>query len=206
MKIWSTAKVSLNQGLSLNLWSLNRVSTVPKTSSGSGYSNLYSFSRYMLGTFYGTTHFQLLSGLYIGRQKEPYNPIFISLTFFVSSTAFICIFVKKIRERYKDKMILQQINIQIQTPPPPQFQYNNVKNNQPILNGLEMTLTVGISFTTALLIVVHFLASQDEKNQYWTKSNYLELATSLLFKVIIPIIYLVKRKDVRNFIWNTIFN
>ena len=160
----------------------------------------------MLGTFYGTTHFQLLSGLYIGRQKEPYNPIFISLTFFVSSTAFICIFVKKIRERYKDKMLLLQINIQIQTPPPPQFQYNNIKNNNPILNGLEMTLMVGIAFLTALLLVVHFVGSQDEKNQYWIKSNYLDLGTSTLFKVIVPIIYLVKRKDMRNFIWNTIFN
>ena len=103
-------------------------------------------------------------------------------------------------------MLLQQINIQIQTPPPPQFQYNNVKNNNPILNGLEMTLMVGIAFLTALLLVVHFVGSQDEKNQYWIKSNYLDLGTSTLFKVIVPIIYLVKRKDLRNFIWNTIFN
>ena len=179
---------------------------ISKTSSGSRNSNLYSFSRYLLGTFYGTTHFQLLSGLYIGRQKEPYNPIFISLTFFVSSTAFICIFVKKIRERYKDNKLLLQINIQIQTPPPPQFQYNNVKNNNPILNGLEMTLTVGIVFSTSLLLLVHFLAGQDEIDNYWIKSNYLELATSIIYKVIIPIVYLVKRKDVRNFMWTRIFN
>ena len=171
----------------------------------------------MLGTFYGTTHFQLLSGLYIGRQKEPYSLIFLTITSFISTVALICMTGKKIKERYKDKKLLQQINIYIQNPPaqfqhnneknpPPQFQYNNVKNNVSLLNGFEMTMMVGFIFLTSLLLLVYFLASQDEMNQYWVIANYLELATSIIFKVINPIIYLVKRKDVRNFIQNTISN
>ena len=74
------------------------------------------------------------------------------------------------------------------------------------MNEFEMTLIAAIVFSTTLLLLVHFLASQDERNQYWVKSTYLELASSVIYKVIIPITYLVKRKDVRTFIWNTIFN
>ena len=171
----------------------------------------------MLGTFYGTTHFQLLSGLYVGRQKDPYSLVFLTITSFISAAAFFCATGKKIKERYKDKKLLQQINIHIQNPPaqfqhnneknpPPQFQYNNAKNNVSLLNGFEMTMMVGFIFLTSLLLLVYFLASQDEMNQYWVIANYLELATSIIFKVINPIIYLVKRKDVRNFIQNTISN
>ena len=121
----------------------------------------------------------------------------------------MCVYAKKIRERYKDKMLLKQINIQIQTPPshpPNQFNTQFVKNNDPLMNEFELTLTVAIVFSTTLLLLVHFLASQDERNQYWFKSTYLELACSVIYKVIIPITYLVKRKDVQTFIWNTISN
>ena len=121
----------------------------------------------------------------------------------------MCVYAKKIKERYKDKMLLQQINIQIQTHPPhPPTQFNTqfVKNNDPLMNEFEMTLTVAIVFSTTLLLLVHFLASQDERNQYWVKSIYLEFACSVIYKVIIPITYLVKRKDVQTFIWNTISN
>ena len=159
----------------------------------------------MLGTFYETTHFQLLSGLYIGRPKGPYEQIYITTTFLISAIAFICVSLKKIKEKYKEKKLLQQINVQIQNPPA-QFQFNNVKNNVSLLNGIEMTLTVGIVFSTSLLLLVHFLAGQDEIDNYWIKSNYLELATSIIYKIIIPIVYLVKRKDVRNFMWTRIYN
>ena len=159
----------------------------------------------MLGTFYETTHFQLLSGLHIGSPQGPYEQIYITITSLISATAFICVSLKKIKEKYKEKKLLQQINVQIQNPPA-QFQFNNVKNNVSLLNGFEMTLTVGIVFSTSLLLLVHFLAGQDEIDKYWIKSNYLELATSIIYKVIIPIVYLVKRKDVRNFMWTRFFN
>ena len=121
----------------------------------------------------------------------------------------MCVYVKKIRERYKDKTLLQQISIQFQTPPakpPTQFNTQFVKNNDPLMNEFEMTLVVAIVFSTTLLLLVHFLASQDERNQYWVKLTYLELACSVIYKVIIPITYLAKRKDVQTYIWNTISN
>ena len=167
--------------------------------------NFDSNSRYMLGTFYGTTQFQLLSGLYVGRQKEPYSLIFLTITSFISTVALICMTGKKIKERYKDKKLLQQINIQIPNPPA-QFQYNNEKNNVSLLNVFEMTLLVGIMFLISLLLLVYFLTSKDEISYYWVEANHLELVTSIIFKVINPIIYLVIRKDVRNFIQNTISN
>ena len=162
-------------------------------------------SRYILGTFYETTHFQLLSGLYVGRQKEIYAALFIAVNLVISAAASFCALIKIIKERYKDKKLLRQINVQI-TNPPAKFQYNNVKSNVSIMNGYEMILTVGIVFSTSLVLLVHVFSGQDENNQYWVKTNYLELATSMIYKVIIPITYLVKRRDMRNFIWNEIFN
>ena len=90
--------------------------------------------------------------------------------------------------------------------PPAQFQYNNVKNNVNLLNAYEITLIVGIVFSTSMLYLAHVLSRQDEIYEYWIKSVYLGLITGIIQKVIIPIIYLVKRKDVQNYIWNTIFN
>ena len=57
-------------------------------------------------------------------------------------------------------MLQQQINIQIQTPPshpPTQFNTQFVKNNDPLMNEFEMTLTVAIVFSTTLLLLVHFM-------------------------------------------------
>ena len=161
----------------------------------------------MLGTFHGSTHFQLLSGFYIGRQEEYYYPIFIILTFIISATAFLCASYKKMREKHKDKILLRKIIVQIQTPPPVQhqYQYNNEKNNVFLFNGFEITLTVGIVFSISLLGLSYFLAIKDDINHYWANYIYVELAAFVVWKVVIPIIYLMKRKDVRNFIWNTIF-
>ena len=157
----------------------------------------------MLGTFHGSTHFQLLSGFYIGRQEEYYYPIFIILAFIVSATSFLCASCKKIKEKYKDKILLQKINVQIQTPPPVQLQYNNVKNNVFLFNGSDITLTVGIVFSISLLGLSYYFASKDDINHYWANYIYVELAAFVVWKVVIPIIYLMKRKDVRNFIWKT---
>ena len=157
----------------------------------------------MLGTFHGATHFQLLSGFRIGRQEQPYWPIFITIPCLISVASLICVSGKKIVEKYKDKKFLQQINIQIHNPQI-QSQYNNLKNNVSLLNGFEITLIVGIVFTFSLLILANIFANQSV-NQYWANAINLELVSFIIYKVIIPIIYLAKRRDVRNFIWNTYF-
>ena len=157
----------------------------------------------MLGTFHGATHFQLLSGFRIGRQEQPYWPIFITITCFISVASLICVSSKKIVEKYKDKIILQQINIHIHNPQI-QSQYNNMKNNVSLLNGFEMTLIVGIAFIFSLLILVNIFSNQSV-NQYWANAIHLELVSYIIYKVIIPIIYLAKRRDVRSFIWNNYF-
>ena len=158
----------------------------------------------MLGTFYGTAHFQLLSGIYIGRQNEPYGPIFIFFTSSISAAAFICVSAKKIKERYKDRTFLQNINVQIKNHTT-QYQYNNSKNNISLLNGYEMTLIVGIVFSKTLLVLVHALAIEDKIDDYWLKSVYLGRVSDIIYKVVIPIIFLTKRRDIQNFIKNTIF-
>ena len=68
-----------------------------------------------------------------------------------------------------------------------------------------MTLVIGTAFSIFLLILTNHLASQGDANKNWANSIYLELASYFIYKVIIPITYLAKRRDVRNFIWNDYF-
>ena len=69
----------------------------------------------------------------------------------MSVVSFICVSGKKIKERYNDRILQQNINVQIQNPST-QYQYNNAgislnnaKNNIPLLNGYEMTLVISKS-------------------------------------------------------------
>ena len=164
----------------------------------------------MLGTFHGTAHFQLLSGLYIGRQEELYWTIFFTLTCLISLASLICVTGKKIKEKYKDKILLKNINVQIQNQPVQEefdtiSMFNNVKNNVPLLNGFQIMLTVGIAFSIALVFIVHSFVIQDDINHPWINSIYLELVVNIIYKLVIPIIYLAKRRDVRKFIQDTYF-
>ena len=62
---------------------------------------------------YGSTHFQLMSGIRIGQPKELHFKIFTSLITFVSGVATLSINIKRMKEWYKEKMILQQMNINL---------------------------------------------------------------------------------------------
>ena len=74
---------------------------------------MYNLFRYCLGTFYESVHFQLLTGIKLGYQREPFWPIFLAITLVLSGAAFLSVNLKKMKERYRDLKFLQKININI---------------------------------------------------------------------------------------------
>ena len=162
---------------------------------------MWKFFRYCLGTFHGTIHFQLLSGIKLGYQAEPYLPILLAVTALTSGITFISGNIKKIKERYRDRKFLDRITIsmwieegQVKT------QFNNMKNNVPLLNGSEMTIMVTFGFLAYISIFISFVFNGNGVANYF----YQESMAIFIYKVIIPIVYLATKKNVRNFIWKII--
>ena len=73
----------------------------------------YNLFRYFLGTFHGSVHFQLLTGINLGYQHERFMPIFLAITILLSGVSFLSVNLKKMKERYQDRKFLQNININI---------------------------------------------------------------------------------------------
>ena len=105
--------------------------------------------RYVLGTFHGTVHFQLLTGLHLGHQEEIYWQIFIPLMLFIPTSAIFCIICKRMKEMYKDRKILQQININLKTQEPKlKNEFRDLENGYSILHEPEIVMAAKIVFST----------------------------------------------------------
>ena len=70
----------------------------------------------MFGTFHETIHFQLLTGIHLGFQNEIFWTYFISIIFILYGMAFLFVSVKKLIEKFKDRHIIERINIQLSSP------------------------------------------------------------------------------------------
>ena len=99
----------------------------------------------MLGTFHRTVHFQLLTGLHLGHQEVAYWQIFIPLMLLIPTLAISCIIFKRIKEMYKDRKILQQININLKTQEP---KLSDIGNDYSILHEPEIAMAAKIAFST----------------------------------------------------------
>ena len=136
--------------------------------------------------------------------------IYITVTLLISGISFVSLNTKKSLERLKDKRIKNKVNVMI--PPPNTGQYciemkskqflklNNSRHNEPMFTGIQMIAVVSFSFGFVLLIIFSSLFI-DPRKIFLYQTMILE---PLLMKVIIPIIYLLFRKDVRSFIYRNI--
>ena len=103
----------------------------------------------MLGTFHRTVHFQLLTGLHLGQQEVTYWQIFIPLMLLIPTLAISCIICKRIKEMYKDRKILQQININLKTQEPKwKNEFRDLENDYSILHEPEIVMAAKIAFST----------------------------------------------------------
>ena len=163
-------------------------------------------SRYLLGSFFETMHFQLLSGIQLTIRPRLYGPIYFSIIFLTSTIAFVITNIKKMKERYKEWKFHQNINVNlnVQQHNEGQLQFNNVKNNFPLLSGFQIALLVG--FVLTCHITFWFLDYTFNDSKYYYKQYYIyililqELAL-FIFNIAMPLIYLIKNKKIRKCFW-----
>ena len=136
--------------------------------------------------------------------------IYITVTLLISGISFASLNIKKLSERLKDKKIKNKVNVMI--PPPNTGQYciemkskqflkvNNSRHNEPMFTGIQMISVVSFTFGFVLSLVFSSLFI-DPRKIFLYQIMILE---PLLIKVIIPIIYLLFRKDVRSFMYKVI--
>ena len=147
-------------------------------------------------------HFQLLSGIKFTISPRFYGPIYFSIIFLISAIAFIITNIKKMKERYKEWKFHRKINVNLNEEQPyeGQLQFNNVKNNFPLLSGFQIALLVG--FVLAGNIIFWFLDYTFNDSKYFYKL-FLFKQCSLIFiyNIVIPLIYLLKKKKMRKYFW-----
>ena len=136
--------------------------------------------------------------------------IYITVTILISGISFASLNIKKLLERLKDKKIKNKVNVMI--PPPNTGLYciemkskqflkvNNSRHNEPMFTGIQMISVVSFTFGFVLSLVFSSLFI-DPRKIFLYKTMILQ---PLLTKVIIPIIYLLFRKDVRSFMYKVI--
>lgn len=150
-------------------------------------------------------HFQLLSGIKLKYGKKVYGPLFLSIIFLTSGIAFVSTKFKKTKEKYKEWKFLQQIvvNLNIQQHEDSeegQLKFNNVKNNVQLLDGLEIVVFVGFIVTICAILLILNLTTNSSKS-FHQQFVYKEFAMMLFYNIIGPAIYMIKKKDMRKYVW-----
>ena len=148
-------------------------------------------------------HFQLLSGIQVSIRPRLHGPIYLSIIFLISGIAFLIINIKKLKERYKEWKFHRNINVNLNTQQPHegQLQFNNVKNNFPLLTGFQIALLVG--FVLAGNVTFWFLEyTFNDSNYFYKQFLFKELALIFIYNIVIPLIYLIKKKKMRKYFRN----
>ena len=166
--------------------------------------NFLLISRYFLGHFH-TEHFQLLSGIkFTLLRPRLYGPIYFSIIFLAIAIAFVTTNIKKMKERYKEWKFHSNINVNLylneQQPNEGQLQFNNVKNNFPLLGGFQTALLVGVIL--AGNITFWFLEYTFSDSKYFYKQFlFKQLTLVSIYNIVVPLIYLIKKKKMRKYFW-----
>ena len=130
--------------------------------------------------------------------------------------------VKKMIEKFKEYRIQKtvHVNIQKQSPPisifnfiadnsnevqPFSNQLNTKKHNVPILSGFEMAV-FGYATVARIIAFGIVMLFYGEKTEFIKHQTYIlrKLSFSFFFSLILPTMYLYKRKDLRQFISSNI--
>ena len=159
-------------------------------------------SRYFLGSFFDAVHFQLLTGIKFTIRPRIHGPIYLSIIFVTCAITFAITNIKKMKERYKEWKFHQNININLNTQLPceGQLQFNNVKNNFPLLSGFQTALLVG--FVLVGNLTFWFLEYTFNDSRYFYKQFlYKELTIIFIYNILAPLIYLIKKKKMRKYFW-----
>ena len=147
-------------------------------------------------------HFQLLTGIKFTIRPRIHGPLYLSIIFVTCAITFVITNIKKMKERYKEWKFHQNINVNLNTQLPyeGQLQFNNVRNNFPLLSGFQTLLLVGFVFVGNLTF--WFLEYTFNDSKYFYKQFlYKELTIMFIYNILAPLIYLIKKKKMRKYLW-----
>ena len=164
-------------------------------------------------------HFQLLSGIKFSDRQGVYGPIYLWIILFTSVIAFVSTNIKKIKERYKEWIFHHKINNNLNKQQPENGDvseapepivvscYNGllpfkniVKNNIPLINGFEMVVIVGFVFAICIALLFVRRTTYNSKN-FYKQFLLRELTLTSIYNIVIPVIYLTKKKKMRKCFW-----
>ena len=157
--------------------------------------------RYFVGSFFYAVHFQVLSGIKITQRPRLYGQI-SSIIFLGSVIALVITNIKKMKEKYKEWKYHRNINVNLNEQQPYQghLQFNNVKNNSPLLGGFQTVLLVGLIL--AGNITFWFLEYTFNDSKYFYKQFMFKQSTlEFVYNIVVPLIYLIKKKKMRRYFW-----
>ena len=182
-----------------------------------GFLFLSQLSRFYLGSMYESIEFQVLSGIMV--QEEPiFWPFYMTLILFIFGISYGSITAKKFMEKYKEFKLQKRLKVKIQenvftlngqdklrenkkTTP---LKVNNFKYNVPLLNGIHFAVLGTTFFIICSILHVYltyfYYATMEDKmipyQQYLYRRFFLE---SILFSLVLPILYLATKRDVIRF-------
>ena len=141
-------------------------------------------------------HFQVLTGIQLTLRPRLYGPISFSITLLIAAIAFITANITKMKEQYKEWKLHQSIIINLNE----QQKFNNVKNNFPLLSGFQIALLVG--FVLAGNITFWFLEfTFNDSKHFYKQFLFKQFILIFIYNIVIPIIYLIKKKKMRKYFW-----
>jgi hypothetical protein len=170
---------------------------------------------------YESLEFQILSGIKI-KDRNIFWTIYVLIMLTVLTIALGSMTVKKMIEKFKEYRIQKtvHVNIQKQSPPisifnfiadnsnevqPFSNQLNTKKHNVPILSGFEMAV-FGYATVARIIAFGIVMLFYGENTEFIKHQTYMlrKLSFSIFFSLILPTMYLYKRKDLRQFISSNI--
>ena len=186
-----------------------------------GFLFLSQLSRFYLGSMYESVEFQVLSGIIV--EEEPiFYPIYMTLMLFIFGLAYGFITTKKLSEKFKEYKLQKSLKVNIQdsfftisgqeksrvnkmeTP----MKINNFKYNVPLLNGMHFAV-LGTTFfiigTVSHFFFIYVYATMEDKMIPYQTYLYRRIfSESILFSLVLPILYLATKRDLLRFMKNII--
>ena len=150
--------------------------------------------------------------------KNIYWNIYAALMILIFGVMHIMATTKRINEKIKDNQHHQIINIQINPEPAVghqegaspiiQQQFNNQKHNNPFFNDKQVYIIAVFTFLgVGTTLFFHLYNDLDQCKVLNTAAKEflyrVLLIEPIIMKVIVPIMYLMQRKDAQNFFWMT---
>ena len=186
-----------------------------------GFLFLSQLSRFYLGSMYESVEFQVLSGIIV--EEEPiFYPIYMTVMLFIFGLAYGFITTKKLTEKFKEYKLQKSLKVNIQdsfftisgqeksrvnkmeTP----MKINNFKYNVPLLNGMHFAV-LGTTFfiigTVSHFFFIYVYATMEDKMIPYQTYLYRRIfSESILFSLVLPILYLATKRDLLRFMKNII--